>query len=201
MEPTVAAAWIAAGSGVFGAVVGVTGAVLGAMFSRRASRDSTAQTIEADKASRVWEKKSDTYTDALAGILYRIKVRDCQRQRMMTDTESEQPSAPVDWPLVEARLFAYASDDVLKALNQADKANSEFDAVLHKWVTDYEQAPADAPPLPGIGLQAAQQTGNPPDAVKKAFPHANNMDHTLMDTIRNELQRGPEPAQSAHKPR
>jgi hypothetical protein len=175
MEPTVAAAWIAAGSGVFGAVVGVTGAVLGAMFSRRASRDSTAQTIEADKASRVWEKKSDTYTDALAGILYRIKVRDCQRQRMMTDTESEQPSAPVDWPLVEARLFAYASDDVLKA--------------------------ADAPPLPGIGLQAAQQTGNPPDAVKKAFPHANNMDHTLMDTIRNELQRGPEPAQSAHKPR
>jgi hypothetical protein len=200
VEPTVAAAWIAAGSGFFGAVVGVSGAVLGAMFSRRASRDSTAQTIEADKANRVWEKKSDTYTDALAGILHRMKVRDCQRQRMMTDTESEQPSPPVNWPLVEARLFAYASDDVLKALDQADKANSEFDAVLHKWVADYEQTQADPPPPPGIGLQAAQQTGNPPDAVEKAFPKADEMDHTLMITIRNELQRGPDPAQSVHKP-
>jgi hypothetical protein len=131
VEPTIAAAWIAGASGLFGAVVGVTGAVLGAMFSRSAARDSTVQTIEADKASRVWEKKSDAYTDALASILYRMRVRDSQWLRITTDTEPAQPRAPVDWRLVEARLFAYASDGVLKALNQAKDADGEFDAAFH----------------------------------------------------------------------
>lgn len=194
VEPTIAAAWIAGASGLFGAVVGVTGAVLGATFSRSATRDSTAQTIEADKASRVWEKKSDAYTDALAGILYRLRVRDSQWQRITTDAEPAQPPAPLDWRLVEARLFAYASDGVLKALNQAKDADGEFDAAFHKWLTDYAYAQADAQPPPGIGPQAAQRTGNPQEAAKEAFPIAKTMDHTLMTTIREELQRGPDRA-------
>jgi hypothetical protein len=106
---------------------------------------------------------------------------------MMTPTEPEQPSAPVDWPLVEARLFAYASDDVLKALDEANEADSEWDAVFHKWIADYEQA------------QDAQQASNPPEAVEKAFPNAKNMDHTLMVTIRTELQHRPHPTQHANK--
>ena len=199
MEPTIASAWIVAGSAVLGAVAGVGGAVVGATFSRRATHDSTEQTIEADKASRVWEKKSEAYTDALAGILHRMKVREWQRQGMMTETEPEQPSAPVDWPLVEVRLFAYATDKVLNALQQADDANSEWDTVFREWVTD-AQTQADASPPPGIGLQAAQ-ADNPPEAVEKAFPNASNMDHTLMIAIRNELKPGPGSAQPAQKRR
>lgn len=189
MEPTIAAAWIAGASGLFGAAVGVTGAVLGAA---RATRDSTVQTIEADKDTRVWEKKSDAYTDALAGILYRIKVRDCQLQRMTTDTEPEQPPAPVEWPLVEARLFAYASDDVLHALDQAEDADGQFDAAFHIWLRDAAHTQGNAPPPPGMGPLAAQRTSNPQDVAKEAFPKAKTMDHTLMTTIRKELQRGPD---------
>jgi hypothetical protein len=160
-------------------------------------RDSTAQKIEADKASRVWEKKSDAYTDALAGILHRIKVRDRQLQRMTTDTEPEQPPVPVDWPLVEARLFAYASDAVLKALNQAEDADSQFDDAFRIWLRDSAQAQGDVPPPPGMGPLTAQRTGNPQNAVNEAFPKAKTMDHTLMTTIRKELQRGPDRAEPA----
>ena len=99
---------------------------------------------------------------------------------------------------MEARLFAYASDGVLKALDQAEDADSEFDAAFHKWLTDYAQAQADASPPPGIDPLVAQRTGNLQEEVaKKAFPKAKTMDHTLMTTIRKELQRGPERAEPA----
>jgi hypothetical protein len=91
VDPTIAAAWIAGAAALVGAAVGVLGAVFGARFA-------SAKTIEADRHNRVWEKRSEVYTDTVAGILHKEKVRDCEMQRMTTDTAPEPPPAPVDWP-------------------------------------------------------------------------------------------------------
>ena len=186
--------------------MGVTGAIIGAGVGMRATRDATttsvkAETanimdqikassndiqaqIKADRDNRVWENRSSVYIDALSGLLHRMRVRDGQREHMTTDAEPEHPPAPVAWPMVEARLLAYASRNVLTALSQASDADSQFGAAFRMWLMDYARAKA----AQGSAHQlAGDDKANMMDALEKATA----MDDTLMNIIRAQLNAGP----------
>ena len=180
MNPTIASAWIA----LVGVVVGVGGAYVGSRFI-------ASRTIEADRRVRVWEKRAEVYTDAVAGMLQLVKVRRSQLQHMTTETEPEHPPAPGDWHLVEARLIAYASDNVLEALDKAKIQGSRFDAAFSMWLAGYAQPRAATPPAPDGDPLTAQRIGDPMEVAKEALPEATMMSNNLMNIIRHELYAGP----------
>jgi len=187
--------------GVVGVVIGVLGTVFVARYTAakaieaamstaastiEAARSTAASTIEADRRNRVWEKQSQVYIDAVAGILHLVKVRHWQWQRMTTDTEPEHPPAPVDWPMVEAGLIAYASDDVLDALKEARIHGSLFDAAFRTFLA----ANAASSP-PRTDPQASQLMDDAMKEAKKEFPEALRLCNDVMDIIRKELYAGP----------
>jgi len=92
---------------------------------------------------------------------------------------------------VEARLIAYASDDVLEALEKAKLHGNRFDAAFHIWLAAYGQRHAVTSPLPGVDPQTAQGIGDPMEAAKEALPEATMLCNKLMNIIRKELYAGP----------
>jgi hypothetical protein len=180
VNPTIGAALIA----LAGAIVVAASAYFGASFT-------TGKTIKADQHRRVWEKRSEAYTDAVAGILQLVKVRYSRMQHMTTETKPEDPLAPADPSLVEARLIAYASDDVLKALEQAKLHGSRFDAAFRMWLAAYAHTHAATPPPPPVDTVTAQDIGDPMETAKKELPEATKLCNNVMDIIRKELYAGP----------
>jgi hypothetical protein len=180
VNPTIGAALIA----LVGAVVGVGGAYIGTRFT-------AARTIEADRRLRIWEKRSEAYTDAVAGILELVQVRHSQMQHMTTETEPEDPPASTDSSLIEARLIAYASDDVLEALEQAKLHGNRFDAAFRMWLAAYAKRHAATPPPPAVDPLTAQRIGDPMEAAKGAPHEGTKLCNKLMDIIRKELYAGP----------
>jgi hypothetical protein len=180
MNPTIGAALIA----LVGAVIGGGGVYI-------ASRVTAVKTIEADQLIRLWEKRSEAYTDAVAGILQLVKVRYSRMQHMNTETEPEDPPTPADPSLVEAQLIAYASDDVLEALEKAKLHGNRFDAAFRVWLATYAQRNATTPPPPGADPLTAQDIGDPMETAKKELPQATMLCNNLMDIIRRELYAGP----------
>ena len=168
--------------GIIGVVIGVLGTVFVARFT-------AAKTIEADRHNRVWEKRSQVYIDAVAGILHLMKVRRCQMQRMKTDTEPEHPPEPVNWSMVEAGMIAYASDRVLAALDQAKIHGGLFDAAFDTFLAAHAQAAASSPPR--IDPQASQRMDDAMERAEKELPEALRLYTDLMDIIRKELYAGP----------
>jgi len=180
MNPTIGAALIA----LIGAVAAAGGAYYGA--SRTA-----AKTIEADRHRRLWEKRSEAYTDAVAGILQLMKVRTSRMQHMTTETEPEDSSTPMDLSLMEARLIAYASDAVLEAMEQARLHGNRFDTAFRVWLAAYAKAHAVAPRPPTVDSLAARDLGDPMATAKEELPRATKLCNDLMDIIRQELYAGP----------
>jgi hypothetical protein len=170
------------------ALIALAGAIVVAYFG---ASFTAAKTIKADQHRRVWEKRSEAYTDAVAGILQLVKVRYSRMQQMTTETEPEDPLAPTDPSLVEARLIAYASDDVLKAMEQAKLHGSRFDAAFRMWLAAYAQAHVATPPPPPVDPVTAQDIGDPMETAKKELPEATMLCNNVMDIIRKELYAGP----------
>jgi hypothetical protein len=112
-------------------------------------------------------------------------------QHMTTETEPEDPPAPADPSLVEARLIAYASDDVLRALEQAKLHGNRFDAAFRMWLAAYAQAHPATPPPPPVDPVIAQDIGDPMQTAKQELPEATKLCNNLMDIIRKELYAGP----------
>jgi hypothetical protein len=117
MNPAIEAAWIAGGSGLLGVTVGITGTVIVARIGFRSTRDATDATtaagiasiraqIEADRRNRIWEKQAAAYTDAIAGIAHRQRIRQGLMRQVLTGTEPSRAPAPVDWTELGARLIA-----------------------------------------------------------------------------------------------
>lgn len=155
------------------------------------SRFTASSTIEADRRVRVWEKRAEVYTDAVAGMLQLVEVRRSQLEHMTTETEPEHPPAPGDWHVVEARLIAYASDNVLEALAKAKIQGSRFDAAFRMWLAVYAQPHAATPTPPDEDPLTAQRIGDPMKVAKEALPEATILSNNLMNIIRDELYAGP----------
>src|SRR5258708_5394736 len=115
MDPVVQAAWI----GLIGIGIGVGGTVVVARVGFTSTKNATEATntsaaaniktqieassadiraqIEADRLRRVWEKRADVYTDLIAAIQHRDRIRQDQSQGMVPGPQPERPPLEADW--------------------------------------------------------------------------------------------------------
>jgi hypothetical protein len=179
--------------------VGVACTAIVARFGFRSTREATDAAIaaaaadrwaqiEADRRSRVWEKQAVAYTDAIAGIRQRQKVRGGLWQGMLTGTEPERPPVPVDWVPLEAQLLAYASPGVLDALAAAAASGTDYETAVDQWKFSRQQAQSAA--ATGIPLPPGLRPEHERERVEYLLRIANDLDDRLMDLIRAELHAG-----------
>jgi hypothetical protein len=196
VNPSIEAAWIAGSSGFLGVLVGVTGTAVVARIGFKSTRTATdaavagglatvqAQ-IEADRRSRIWEKRADAYTDLIAVIQHRQDIRQGMWQGIVTGAEPDRPSATVDVRQVEARVIAYASNEVIRASQEAGSAGGRYETEVANWHTYVEQ---------GRMSPDMWRSGPRPDDARKAaeqlHKESDRLDDALTDIIRDELHAG-----------
>jgi hypothetical protein len=125
-------------------VLSVAGTVIVAVSSFRNTRkvtdktiqagtDNTVRGLDAARDGQLWEKKAETYVDALKILRGRELARQNQNRTIRFDEQTEQHleewladiNSP-NWLDVEARLTAYASQPVVDALANAEVGQQQL---------------------------------------------------------------------------
>lgn len=212
MDPTIAAAWIASGSGLLGVVVGVGGTVIVARLGFRSTRDATKATtdaglasvraqIAADRRNRIWERQSATYTDLIQNVVHRRSSRTGQMQMVITGGEepSKRPE-PVGWSELGAQILAYGSQAIINKLQSANEAGRRFEDAVGMWTIASMLARQNA----GTGRPTSPTPADQAEVVSKARDKADELDDDLISAIRAELHAGaaqsPAPLESSSQP-
>lgn len=147
-DPTVIAAVITVvGTAVATVVVAAAGFVATYRTTKRAvdSGELTAKavldsaeknlqaTIRGEREHRLWERRTDTYIDVLADVTHRQAVREHHARRYRLNQEAEEAIQehldsfiPASWFALEARLRAYATDEVIAASLASHEAHRQF---------------------------------------------------------------------------
>jgi hypothetical protein len=197
MRPTVEAAWIAAGGGLLGVLVGVAGTVIVGIAGFRNTRSATDKTVSAAHTERVWDRKADAYQEALAASLWRN-----HRRMYLTHTElSEEQYAEAanalflmqteqDWWMLQGRLGTFGSPSVVGAYNKSLLA-TEY---AHRRHDEWRQARGIVQDSrKGRGTTAAGVDANMVTVAealttfKNAMAQAQNADYALERAIRYDL--------------
>ena len=153
VSPIIEAAWIAAASAGTVGVVGIAGAVVTSIVSPRNTAKATTQTVEAGVAStaatlaaaredRLWDKRAAAYEETIAGLLYR---QENASTTCACTGWTRSPSGrlkdffasyePPGWFEAQARLVAYASDEVRHASDATQQADREVSERYRQWAT------------------------------------------------------------------
>jgi hypothetical protein len=126
MTPGIEAAWIAAGSGFFGALVGVTGTVIVGVAGYRNTKNATDKSVRAAHYERVWDRKADAYQDALAASLWRNHRRMYLTTADLTEEQYAQEASALfqrqtdqDWWNLQGRLGTFGDSKVVKAYKES----------------------------------------------------------------------------------
>jgi hypothetical protein len=121
VTPGIAEAWIAAGVGGLGIVATAVVAVVNA----RNTRQTAIATIDTGRETRVWEKQSAAYEDAVKEVLARRTRRTALTSRGDIGNIGSHPVEEIfkaedpEIIRVRARLRPYASDEVWAAYEAA----------------------------------------------------------------------------------
>ncbi|SRR5579871_4736441 len=163
MNPTVVAAAIGVGGTV---IVGVAG------FG--ASIWNTRRTIANDHEKRVWDRRADTYLAMLAAVRSR-QIEKGSLPDSVDPTISDAyyhagPSEAPDWFRLEAAMRAFASPQVLWAMENSSRANARVPS---------RRGPGD-PPEPADHPD--------PPVPMELLAEARSADDALVVQIRRELQ-------------
>jgi hypothetical protein len=208
VDPTIEAAWIAGGVGALGVVATVITAWIGSRNTRKATEQtvgggiaSTMATLAAAREDRLWDKRAAAYEETLTGLLHRQAKRRHDLRGYRWDEASEQQlkeffdsyDPPPSFE-VQGRMVAYASEAVLDAFENANRAHGE----VRTWCSHQEGLREQ--------IRMAQESGRPQaapdgetmiDARKKldsAVQDAEAKDVLLIKSIRDELRSKPEAA-------
>ena len=149
MDSAVAVAAIGVGGTVVVAAAGFGVAIWTTKKSIETAKWTTGQTIEAadrttrqtiasDRANRIWDKRAAAYEAALAEIVNR---RTSHERWMGSEAETWTEKnveellasrADPEWSAVQARLLAYSSPPILKALDMAWSADQAVSQAMDK---------------------------------------------------------------------
>jgi hypothetical protein len=214
VNPTVEAAWIAAGV----AGLGIAGTATVAIAGFRSTKNATIRTIAASTANtmaslaaaredRLWEKRAAAYEETIAALQYRQMKRqhELRTYRLPEDAEQQLKDffdsyEPPGWFEAQGRLRAYASDEVQEAFEATRQADLEVRVLYDRWFMLTEQA------------RTAMESGNfaaAPDGslvvqarkgVNPALEEAEARDEAVIKLIRDELHRRPQSAVMAVPP-
>jgi len=211
VTPAIEAAWIAAGATGFGIVSTATVAIVGFRSTRnatvRAIAASTANTmasLAAAREDRLWEKRAAAYEEIIGVLTHRQMKRQHElRMYRLPDANEQQLKDffdsynPPRWFESQARLLAYASDDVRQAFEATRGADLEVRVGYDRWLMLTEQ------------VQTAMESGNfaaAPDGslvvqarkdVNPALEEAEARDEAVIKLIRDELHSRPQSAVTA----
>lgn len=171
MDPTVAAAAIGVGGTV---VVGVAG--FGAAIW------NTRRTISHDRESRLWDRRAEVYVEALAAIHYRQVSREIEINPVDDQTRRRGQAIlatykPPDWPGLEARLQAFASEPVITATQASSTAHRDAINAFRSWRAYENEVSLEMTPPPVFKA-----------AVMAADEAAEAADDAVVELIRTELQ-------------
>jgi hypothetical protein len=167
-------------------------AALGFWFNRvslRAVNRNAMNTLDADHAARLWEKRAEIYVDTLKALADRRDIRVVEADGLLgyfqDPEEVRQEIGDIrtpDWRELESRTVAYASPEVVDALKEANKKEAEFQVLLE----DRKNPPPatrDNPfPMPSS------------EKVREAAIEANYADLQLWNTVQVDLHRKPSEA-------
>jgi hypothetical protein len=179
MSPIIAAAFI-----------GVGGSVLVAITSFLTTRAITARQLADAHRSRVWDKQAAAYTDAIVGVQWRQGQRNRQLAVIkMLGREppgSTQPASPVDWTELQGRLFAFASPQVLSALQAASEAGREAESrTTHLFgLITFAVEPGEQW---NRETDSTDEIERAVEAADQAAQAANDKEDALIDAIRADL--------------
>jgi hypothetical protein len=214
VTPTIEAAWIAAGAAGFGVVSTATVAVVGFRSTKNAtiraiaaSTANTKATLAAARRDRLWDKQGAAYEEVIAALQHRQMKRQHELRMYRLDEDSEQQLKdffasyePPGWFQAQARLRAYASDEVWEAFEATRRADLEVWGLRLRWSMLAEDA------------RQAVESGNPgaaPDGevmikarrdINPALQEAEAKDEVVIKLIREELRSEPESTGMALEP-
>ena len=129
VTPTIEAAWIAAGATGFGIVSTATVAIVGFPSTKNATvraisagTANTMATLAAAREDRLWGRRAAAYEETIAALTHRQMKRQHELRMYRLNEEGEQrlkdffhSYEPPGWFESQARLLAYASDEVQEA--------------------------------------------------------------------------------------
>jgi len=200
VDPTIAAAWITGGVGALGIAGTVATAIVGSRSTRKATEATVAAGTASNKATlvaarddRLWEKRCVAYEDMIGTLLRRQKKRQTEmtREVLGIPIETDDDGWPVtDEPPVsfedQARLLAYASDEVRDAFEATRQADSDLGICRAKWVVLVEEARGEVP-----FVQRKLNTREAYAEVRRTRSDAEERDQALISLIRRELRSHP----------
>jgi hypothetical protein len=154
VDPTIAAAWITGRVGAVRIIGTVATAIVGSRNTRRATEATvaagdatTTATLAAVREDRLWDKRCAAYEDIIATLLRRQKTRQSEmlREVLRMPLDLDEYGFPVtDDPPVsfedQARLLAYASDEVRDAFEATRRADSDLALRRCEWMLLDEEA-------------------------------------------------------------
>jgi hypothetical protein len=214
VTPTIEAAWIAAGAAGFGVVSTATVAVVGFRSTKNATirtiAGSTANTmasLAAAREDRLWEKRSAAYEEII-GVLTHRQLKRQHELRMYRLTEAGEQQLkdffdsydPPGWFESQARLLAYASNEVRRAFEATRRADLEASGLYQSYVTlaeDNRLAAASGHPGTATDGQTMIKARN---AVNPAVQEADAKAEAVIKLIRDELRSKPASTSTALEP-
>jgi hypothetical protein len=157
MNPTVKAAWIAAGIGGLGIVSTAVVAVVGARNTRRvngqtiqAATDNTIRALDAARDDKLWEQQRAAYHELSAYLLFiQAKRRHDTRLYRLDDLGEEALQRllgsykPPSWWELQARIAHYGSEEVITQVEASHDADNQV-AVCVIRLADLNQQAKDA---------------------------------------------------------
>jgi hypothetical protein len=214
VNPTVEAAWIAAGV----AGLGIAGTATVAIAGFRSTKNATVRTIAASTANtmaslaaaredRLWDKRAAAYEEVIAALQYRQMKRQHELRMYRLDEDSEQQLKdffasyePPGWFQAQARLRAYASDEVWEAFEATRQADVEVSGRYRQWkmLADDNRLAVESG-RPGAATDG-QTTINARRAVNPAVEEAETRDEAVVKLIRDELRSKPASTSTALEP-
>jgi len=193
MDPLVEPALI---NGGWLVVVAALGFVFNRVTARAAIRATNANALAALDAAhqaQLWEKKAETYVDALAAIKRRTAARVHLTSPLRYDESTEErirqtyaDPADWDWAVLSARVSAFAPQSILDAVLAVTKADDEVRARVEDRKALMQQDDSPGNPAPSSDqLRAAWK------AIPVAAEAAQAADNALETLIRDDLARKP----------
>jgi hypothetical protein len=187
MDPTVMAAAIGVGGTV---IVGVAG-----FF---ATVRATGKTIQADRESRIWDKRAELYVDVIAAMRHRQIRRD---RSMATSRGDEGPDRPLrgyqaagaepDWSDIDHRLLAYGSQPVITAVLLGSRLDMDAMNAFEDWLAADAKTAADNEARGQVFPAPATTPGADANIARRsvqARTAADDADSAVLEIIRAELQ-------------
>jgi len=184
MNPTVEAAWIAAGVGILSLAGTVTVAIMGYRTTRKVA-------LDAARNERLWDKTAAAYEEVLIALLRRQTER-TEAATFYRNPEAEKKmregiARQVDpgWFGAEGRVIAYSSPEVRRGLELVRRADEEVSMRFMTWQIVKQRASAARES--GNILEEPRSSGELRELMQQGLEGAEEVESALIELIRAEL--------------